>query len=47
MTSLRDQLNAGLSGSARASGNEAAPSVSKLAERIKALKAANTVEATP
>ena len=47
MTSLRDQLKAGLSASAHESGNEAGPSVSELADKIKAIKAANTIEATP
>src|SRR5207249_4154958 len=57
LTTLRDQLKAGLSGatpdplrqsdSAARPGTEAPPSVSELAERIKSLKAANTIEATP
>jgi len=47
MTTLRDQLKAGLSGSAHESGNEAGPSVSELAKKIKAIKAAHTIEATP
>jgi hypothetical protein len=47
MTSLRDQLKAGLSGSAHESGNEAGPSVSELAEKINALRAATSIEATP
>ena len=46
LTNLRDQLKAGLSASAQASSNEG-PSVSELAENIKALKAANSIEATP
>jgi N12 class adenine-specific DNA methylase len=44
---LRDQLKAGLSASAHASGSEPAPSASDLAEKIKALKAANGIEGTP
>jgi len=46
LTRLRDQLKAKLS-----AGHDAAedrgPTTSELAERIKALKAANTIEATP
>ena len=42
---LRDQLKAGLS--ATAQGDESGPSVSDLAEKIKAIKATNTIEATP
>jgi len=47
LTSLRDQLKAGLSGATLEPGNQAGPSVSELAERIKALKATNNVEAVP
>ena len=47
LTALRDQLKAGLSGTAQEPGKQEGPSVSELAERIKALKAANTIEATP
>jgi hypothetical protein len=47
LTSLRDQLKAGLSGAAQEPGKEEGPSVSQLAERIKALKAGNKVEAAP
>ena len=47
LTALRDQLKAGLSGTAQEPGNEDGPSVSELAERIKALKAAHSIEATP
>ena len=47
LTSLRDQLKAGLSGTAHEPDNEEGPSVSELAEKIKALKAAHTIEATP
>jgi hypothetical protein len=44
---LRDQLKAGLSATAQMQGDEAEPSVSDLAEKIKALKAAHSIEATP
>jgi N12 class adenine-specific DNA methylase len=47
LTALRDQLKAGLSGAAHPSDNEEGSSVSELAEKIKALKAANNIEATP
>jgi hypothetical protein len=47
LTGLRDQLKAGLSASAHASGSEPGPSASELAEKVKALKAANTIEGTP
>jgi hypothetical protein len=47
LTELRDQLKSGLSTSARGSDGEKGPTVSDLAERIKMLKAAHTVEATP
>ena len=40
LTNLRDQLKAGLSATAQVQGDEAGPSVSDLAEKIKALKAA-------
>jgi N12 class adenine-specific DNA methylase len=46
LTDLRDQLRAGLSQSAPEPGAEPVP-VSEIAERIKALKAAHTIEATP
>jgi hypothetical protein len=46
LTSLRDQLKAGLSGTAKTGGDEG-PDISGLAGRIKALKAAHTVEPTP
>ena len=46
MTILRDQLKAGLSGKAPEPGTEP-PSVSELAARIKALKAAHNIEAAP
>lgn len=47
MTSLRDQLKAGLSATQHDGGEENGPTVSELAERVKALKAAITIEATP
>jgi hypothetical protein len=47
LTALRDQLKAGLSGTAHQQDNEEGPSASDLAEKIKVLKAANTIEATP
>jgi hypothetical protein len=47
LTALRDQLKAGLSGKTPEPGSEPPPSVSELAERIKALKAAHNIEAAP
>jgi len=47
LTELRDQLKANLSASANESGEDRGPTTAELAERIKALKAANTIEATP
>ncbi len=48
LTSLRDQLKAVLSGSTpHQSDKQEGPRASELAEKIKALKAANTIEATP
>jgi hypothetical protein len=47
LTALRDQLKAGLAGMPASEGTQDGPSVAELAERIKALKAANTVEAAP
>src|SRR5205085_8202 len=47
LTALRDQLKAGLSGTTPEAGTESQLSLSELAERIKALKAANTIAATP
>ncbi len=47
LTDLRDQLKAGLSAAAHEAGSEKGPKVSELADRIKALKAANTIEAAP
>jgi hypothetical protein len=47
LTSLRDQLKSTLSGAVREPDKEEGPSASDLAEKIKTLKAANTIEATP
>jgi hypothetical protein len=47
LTGLRDQLKAGLSATAHDSGAQSGPSVSELADQIKSLKSANTIEATP
>ncbi|HEY7313555.1 MAG TPA: DEAD/DEAH box helicase family protein [Gemmataceae bacterium] len=47
LTELRDQLKAKLSATGHDSGEEHGPSAGELAEKIKALKAANTIEATP
>ena len=47
LTALRDRLKAGLSATGHEPGKEQGPSVSELAERIKAMKAANSVEASP
>jgi hypothetical protein len=47
LTALRDQLKAGLSASAHDSGSEAGPRVPELAGKIKSLKAAHSIEATP
>jgi len=47
LTVLRDQLKAGLSATAHDGGNHMGPSVSELAVKIKAIKAANSIEATP
>jgi hypothetical protein len=47
LLSLRDQLKAGLAGAAQKERKENGPSVSELAGRIKMLKAAHSVGATP
>jgi hypothetical protein len=47
LTTLRDQLKAGLSGASQEPGKEDGPSVSELSEQIKAIKSANTIESTP
>ena len=47
LTSLRDQLKTGLSATAYANKDDSGPSVSELAERIKTVKAAHSIEATP
>jgi len=44
---LRDQLKAGLSTTAHQRENEEGPSTADLAGKIKSLKAANSIEATP
>ncbi len=47
LTELRDQLKAKLSATGHESPEEKEPSASELADKIKAIKAANTIEATP
>jgi hypothetical protein len=47
LTTLRDQLKTGLSTTTPVKGDEAKPTVAELAERIKSLKDAHTIEATP
>ena len=47
LNDLRDQLKAGLSAYAPAADGESRPTVPDLAERIKSLKAAHTIDATP
>jgi hypothetical protein len=47
LTGLRDQLKDGLSSAGRENAGRDGPGVSELAEQIKALKAANSVESTP
>jgi len=47
LTALRDQLKAGLSSTAHEPEEAEAPSASEFAEQIKALKAVNTIEASP
>ncbi|MCC7290428.1 MAG: DEAD/DEAH box helicase family protein [Phycisphaerales bacterium] len=47
LAALRDQLKASLAGKAPESGDKAAPTVSKLAKRIKALMAERTIETAP
>ncbi len=47
LTDLRDQLKVKLSATAHGSDEEGGPAASELADRIKALKAANTIEAAP
>jgi hypothetical protein len=47
LISLRDQLKTGLSATAQMQDDEAGPSVSDLADKIKSLKAAHSIEATP
>ncbi len=47
LTGLRDQLKNGLSGATQESGRGEGPSVSEIAQRIKTLKAAHSIEASP
>lgn len=47
LTALRDRLKAKLSASGRDNGESEGPTTGELTERIKALRAENTVEATP
>ncbi len=47
LTSLRDQLKVGLSSTAHQPDKEDGPSVPELADKIKALKAAHSIDATP
>ncbi len=47
LTDLRDQLKAGLSATAYQAQDDKGPDTADLAARIKALKAANTIEAAP
>ena len=47
LTALRDQLKAGLCGAPPEQGADTPPTVAELAERIKTLKAAHTIEAAP
>jgi hypothetical protein len=47
LTDLRDQLKAGLSATAELQADATRPTASQLAERIKALKSAYTIDATP
>jgi hypothetical protein len=47
LTAMRDQLKAALSGGNSGSEDDEAPSAFGLVDKIKALKAANTIEATP
>jgi hypothetical protein len=47
LTALRDQLKAALSGGNSESDDDSGPNAFGLADKIKSLKAANTIEATP
>ncbi len=47
LTALRDQLKAGLSGAAPEENTNGQPAVAELAEQIKVLRAAHTIEAAP
>jgi N12 class adenine-specific DNA methylase len=47
LSGLRDQLKIKLSASAQGTSDDSGPSTSELAERIKSLRAGNTIEAAP
>ena len=47
LTGLRDQLKAGLSANSHQPDKEEGPSAAELADKIKALKAINTIEVAP
>jgi N12 class adenine-specific DNA methylase len=47
LTGLRDQLKAGLSATPQAEGEQEKPTVAALADKIKALKAAHSIESAP
>src|SRR5262249_35605296 len=47
LTALRDQLKTGLSGNTAEPVTEPQPGISELAEKIKALRAAHTLDTTP
>lgn len=47
LTTLRDQLKAGLSATAQAQDDEAGQAVAATADKIKAIKAAHSIETTP
>jgi hypothetical protein len=47
ITSLRDQLKESLSATSHPQGDEGKPTMSELADRIKSLKAAHSIDATP
>ena len=47
LTSLRDQLKESLSATSHLPGDEGKPTMSELADKIKSLKTANSIDATP
>ena len=47
LTALRDLLKAGLSATAEVQGDEGKPTASEIAEQIKTLRGANSIEGTP